>query len=39
MASIDYIEFLGENNRPRLKFCGENVILNALCIIMRAENM
>ena len=39
MASIDYIEFLGENNRPRLKYCGEHVILNAMCKIMRAENM
>lgn len=39
MASIDYIEFLGENNRPRLKYCGEHVILNATCKIMRAENM
>lgn len=39
MASIDYIEFLGENNKSRLKYCGKNVILNAMCKIMRAENM
>lgn len=39
MASIGYIDFLGENNRPRLKYCGEHVILNAMCKIMRAENM
>ena len=39
MATIDYVEFLGENNRPRLKYCGKNVILQAMCKIMRAENM
>lgn len=39
MAKIDYIEFLGENNLPRLKYCGKHVILNAMCKIMRAENM
>lgn len=39
MANIEYIEFLGENNRPKLKFCGEHVVLNAMCKIMRAENM
>lgn len=39
MAQLEYVEFLGENNKLRLKYCGEHVILNALCKIMRAENM
>lgn len=37
-ATLEYVEFLGENNRSRLKYCGEHVILNAMCKIMRAEN-
>lgn len=39
MAEIQFTEFMGENVRPHLKYCGNNVVLYAMCKIMRAENM
>lgn len=35
----DGIEFMGENLRLRLKYCGTDVRLYPLCKIIRAENM
>lgn len=32
------VEFMGDNVRTRLKFCGTNVRLYPLCKIIRAEN-
>ena len=36
---IDMLEMMGENVRPSLKYCGENVILYPLCKIVRAEKL
>ena len=35
---LDGIQFMGENIRPRLKFCGEGVRLYPLCKMIRANN-
>ncbi len=35
---LDGIEFMGDNVRKRLKFCGDGVRLYPLCKIIRAEN-
>lgn len=34
---IDGLQFMGENIRPKLKFCGEEVHLYPLCKMIRAE--
>jgi len=36
---LDMLEMMGENVRPSLKYCGENVILYPLCKIVRAERL
>lgn len=37
IAGITGIEFMGENLRNRLKFCGEGVRLYSLCKMIRAD--
>lgn len=39
MESIGMIDMMGDNARPRLKYCGENVKLYPLAKIVRAENI
>lgn len=38
LQSIDGLEFMGENLREKLKFCGDGVRLFPLCKMIRAQN-
>lgn len=38
LKQIEGIQFMGENLRETLKFCGEDVRLFPLCKMIKAEN-
>ena len=37
MAQLQFVEFMGENVIPSLKFCGKDVVLYATCKIQRPQ--